>query len=181
MCHVSCVMCHVSRVTCHVSHVTCQMALFCFFNRTKWWNYSVEGLLSTGPTPSSFHSVSTRISQKAQRISPQSRDLPNLCRRLILSCRNAPVVAVFRVYNFAWSLEFKYILDRIHFCLVVYSEHFSGFLLRELIYIQGQMKFYPREWNIFLNQTCRNHIDPKRTLLKTVRNKLLTWLNETWT
>ena len=22
--------------------------------RTKWWSYSVEGLLSTGPTPSSF-------------------------------------------------------------------------------------------------------------------------------
>ena len=49
MCHnVSCVTCHVSHVTCHVSHVMCH------FFWTKWWSLSVEGLLSTGPTPSSF-------------------------------------------------------------------------------------------------------------------------------
>ena len=24
-------------------------------NSTKWWSWSVEGLLSTGPTPSSFY------------------------------------------------------------------------------------------------------------------------------
>ena len=57
-CNVSCVTCHVSRVTCHVSRVTCHMSrvtchiFFCFF-WTKWWSLSVEGLLSTGPTPSS--------------------------------------------------------------------------------------------------------------------------------
>ena len=41
-------MCHLTRVTCHMSCVT-------FFGggRTKWWNSSVEGQLSTGPTPSS--------------------------------------------------------------------------------------------------------------------------------
>ena len=38
------VICHVSSVTCHVSHF--------FF--TKLWNYLLEGLLVTGPTPSSF-------------------------------------------------------------------------------------------------------------------------------
>ena len=42
--------CHVSHVTCHVSHVLC---------RTKWWSLSVEGLLSKGPTPSSFLTYST--------------------------------------------------------------------------------------------------------------------------
>ena len=57
-CHVSCVTCHVSRVTCHVSHVTCHVSrvtcfFFCFF-WIKWSSLSVEGLLSTGPTPSSF-------------------------------------------------------------------------------------------------------------------------------
>ena len=36
----------VSRVTCH---------LFSFSFRTKWWSLSVEGLLSTGPTQSSFY------------------------------------------------------------------------------------------------------------------------------
>ena len=55
MCHVSR---HMSRVTCHMSRVTCHMSQFYlfifFFSRTKWWSLSVEGLLSTGPTPSSF-------------------------------------------------------------------------------------------------------------------------------
>ena len=54
-CHVSRVTCHVSRVTCHVSHVTIFFfILFIFFLRTKWWSLLVEGLLSMGPTPSSF-------------------------------------------------------------------------------------------------------------------------------
>ena len=52
ICHVSLVTCHVSLVTCHVSRVTCHMSLFF---RTKWWSLSVEGLLSTGPTQSSFY------------------------------------------------------------------------------------------------------------------------------
>ena len=50
-CHMSRVTCHVSRVTCHMSRVTCHF--FSLFFRTKWWSLSVEGLLSTGPTPSS--------------------------------------------------------------------------------------------------------------------------------
>ena len=55
MCHVSCVMCHVSHVTCHVSHVTCHYFFYyIFFCLIKCWKYSVEGLLSTGPTPSSL-------------------------------------------------------------------------------------------------------------------------------
>ena len=45
-CHVSHVMCHMSRVTCHVSHVIFFLLLFS--------DKVVEGLLSTGPTPSSF-------------------------------------------------------------------------------------------------------------------------------
>ena len=53
MCHVSRVKYHVSRVTCHMSHVMCHMSHFFFF-WTKCWSLSVEGLLLTGPTPSSF-------------------------------------------------------------------------------------------------------------------------------
>ena len=51
---VSHVMCHMSHVTCQVSHVT-----FCCssFLRTNWWSFSVEGMLSTGPTPSSLISI----------------------------------------------------------------------------------------------------------------------------
>ena len=58
MCHVSRVTCHMSRVTCHMSPVTIFFILFIFFLifffRTKWLGYSVEGLLSTEPTPSSL-------------------------------------------------------------------------------------------------------------------------------
>ena len=60
-CHVSHVMCQVSRVRCHVSGVTCQVSqvmchifLFLFLFLTKLWGYFVEGLLSTGPIPSSI-------------------------------------------------------------------------------------------------------------------------------
>ena len=62
-CHMSRVTCNVSRVTCHMSHVMCHMSgvtchvshvIIFFFFRTIWWSLSVEGLLSTGPTPSSF-------------------------------------------------------------------------------------------------------------------------------
>ena len=45
--------CHVSHFTCLMSHVTCHNFVLLFF-WTKWWSLSVEGLLSTGPTPSSF-------------------------------------------------------------------------------------------------------------------------------
>ena len=48
-CHVSCVLCHISRVT---SHMSC---FFVFF--TNRWSLLVEGLLSTGPTPSSFDTM----------------------------------------------------------------------------------------------------------------------------
>ena len=51
MCHLSHVMCHVSRVTCHMSCVTCHIYLFFL---TKGWSLSVEGLLSTGSSPSIF-------------------------------------------------------------------------------------------------------------------------------
>ena len=48
--HVSHVTCHRSHVMCQVSHVMCQVSLFLF----KWWSLLVEGLLSIGPTLSSF-------------------------------------------------------------------------------------------------------------------------------
>ena len=69
--YVSCVRCQVSHVTYHVSCVTCQKKFNFFYKKKKknnffvilktnwttstWWSQSVEGLLSTGPTPSSFH------------------------------------------------------------------------------------------------------------------------------
>ena len=50
------VTCHMSWVTCHVSHVKC--CVFFFVSFTKWWSLSVEGLLSTGCTPSSLFTKS---------------------------------------------------------------------------------------------------------------------------
>ena len=66
--YVSCVMCvecHMSHVTCNLSPVTGQNIFFLHFfikekntdffcHRTKWCSMLVEGLLSMGPTPSSF-------------------------------------------------------------------------------------------------------------------------------
>ena len=49
---------HVSHVTYHVSYVTCLFFIFIYYSffLAKWWSYLVEGLLSKGPTPSSFSS-----------------------------------------------------------------------------------------------------------------------------
>ena len=59
MCHVLCVTCHTSRVTCHLSPVTCNFFLYIIFLLKRWWSSSVEGLLSTGPTPSSFSNANS--------------------------------------------------------------------------------------------------------------------------
>ena len=46
-------LCHMSNVPCHVSPVMCHTLVFDFGHFfTKWRSYSVECLLSTGPTPS---------------------------------------------------------------------------------------------------------------------------------
>ena len=66
-CNVSHVTCHVSHVTCHMSHVTFFLLLFFW---TKWWSLLVEGLLSTGPTPSSFVGFISIASLVLTRISP---------------------------------------------------------------------------------------------------------------
>ena len=59
MSHVTC---HVSRVTYHVSHVTCHISHDPFLSFwTMWWSLSMEGLLSTGPTPSSLLLTSTYL------------------------------------------------------------------------------------------------------------------------
>ena len=68
--YVSGVTCHVSAVTCHLSHVICHLTHvkqfflkhlikkiyinILFKKWTKWQSQSVEGLLPTGPTPSSL-------------------------------------------------------------------------------------------------------------------------------
>ena len=54
-------MCHMSRLTCHVSQVH---FLFCFVF-SMWWSLSGEGLLSTGPTPSSFMHIYVFSYQKS--------------------------------------------------------------------------------------------------------------------
>ena len=62
MCQVTRVTCQMSNVKCHMSRVTCHVSLFFFFLFwIKWWSLSVEGLLSTGPTPSSLYSFSLSL------------------------------------------------------------------------------------------------------------------------
>ena len=65
-CQVSCVRCHVSGIMCQVS-CQCQvsdllkMLNFNFQFLTKWWGQSVEGLLSTGRTPSSLKAINPQF------------------------------------------------------------------------------------------------------------------------
>ena len=74
---MSCVMCHVSHVKVHVSHVTCHMScvtcpIFFCGGGTKWWSLLVEGLLSTGPTLSSFQYKWADVPE-----GPQPKPAPN--------------------------------------------------------------------------------------------------------
>ena len=59
--HLSPVKCNVSRVICHMLHVTCQWSCFFVLFLTKWRSYSLEGLLSTRPTLSTFYYVGQNI------------------------------------------------------------------------------------------------------------------------
>ena len=54
--HMSGARCHVSGFRCHMSCVRCHM-YFIFFPQTNWRNLLVDGLLSTGPTPSSLQAA----------------------------------------------------------------------------------------------------------------------------
>ena len=96
MCHVSHVTCRMPCVTYHVSHVTCHMSnVTCEEkkedkNVIKWWSQSVEGLLSTGPTPSSFlighfYLANKFGAQTQQQISPSF--LAMHFQIIYLSCR----------------------------------------------------------------------------------------------
>ena len=78
-CHVWRVMCDVSHVTCDMSHVMCHMShvmfFLCFF-RTKGWSLAREGLLSTGPTLSSYSSIHEFIYQSIDLFNCTSIHLP---------------------------------------------------------------------------------------------------------
>ena len=73
---------NMSHVTCRMAHVTCHMSrVTCNFFLTKWWSSSVEGLLSTGPTPSSLYRLYVTILT-------YEWTLINLCTQQA-SCRHA--------------------------------------------------------------------------------------------
>ena len=69
-------MCYVSCVTGRMSHVTCQMSLVTTTKkRRQWWIQSVEVLLSTGPTLSSFFPQSRTfcVVGASSRVSPAGK------------------------------------------------------------------------------------------------------------
>ena len=68
----------MSRVTCHMSRVTCNF-FFLLKKFTKWWSYSVEGLLSTGPTPSSLLTVRCFCDLSTAKITGFGRAVPDFC------------------------------------------------------------------------------------------------------
>ena len=57
----------MSCVTCHVSYVMCNISCILFF-KTKWWKYSVKGLLLMGPIPSSFYLLKTAVVMDKENI-----------------------------------------------------------------------------------------------------------------
>ena len=67
----------MSRVTCHMSRVTCVKKKLKKW--TKLWSLSVEGLLSTGPTPSSFYHA---------RACPRTTSAHLKCKHRILNYRS---------------------------------------------------------------------------------------------
>ena len=91
--YVSYITCNVSRVMCHVSPVMCHLSLvkknynifFIFYSAlkywTKGWSQLVEGLLSTGPTLSSYryrYSVTLKNLDKIKHI----RIVQKVCQML---------------------------------------------------------------------------------------------------
>ena len=99
-CLVSHVTCHMSRVMCHLSCVKCHLSKlkknikkniynFFFFkplktNWTTWWSYSVEGMLSMGPTLSSLHKFVIEIDSYAQKVKGK---MFCICKKKYPSCR----------------------------------------------------------------------------------------------
>ena len=68
-CHMSCVTCHMSCVMCQKLRVTCQISCvkkFMFFFYKNLLSISLEGLLSTGPTPSSLSCLLCIIRELAE-------------------------------------------------------------------------------------------------------------------
>ena len=64
---MSLVLCCVSSVRCHMSGVIKNTYIFLFIFFTDCWYQSVEGLLSTGPTPSSLFKSSLKITQPLRK------------------------------------------------------------------------------------------------------------------
>ena len=99
--------CLLSYVTCHVSHLMCHISgvLFSFFF-TKWWSYSVEGLLSTKPTPSSFDIKFKRICCKyhSKWTDLWMSRIVHLCVRLFMCLSRPPLQHVNHVN---WRLLVK--------------------------------------------------------------------------
>ena len=82
-CHMSYVMCHMWWLTCHVSHVV-KYIYICIFFLTKWWSLSLKGVLSTGPTLSSFFYVNNL---KSTFIHTKKLHMKNLYIRESISTR----------------------------------------------------------------------------------------------
>ena len=94
MCHLSCVMCHMSGVMCHLSYVTCNFFFSNFFiNLVELVGDSVEGLLSTGPTPSSFSFPIIMIFKKKKILSQ------------LKFCKGLTVIAYIHCVCFTFSCE----------------------------------------------------------------------------
>ena len=84
-----------------IMDITDKKQLFLF--RTKWWSFSVEGLLSTGPTPSSLNSIPS-VPHLDCQISPDSS--------FFSGARLVPLAIFFQVcerlasVSYCWLLKF---------------------------------------------------------------------------
>ena len=140
-CHLSCDTCHVSHVICHVSHAT-----FCFLHiiiillllYSQW----VEGLLSTGPTLSSFAST-TSINHRSIQV---TRVIANAIFKLQTPINDKICKIAFG--NISWNESYWHDCSLLFFVMVIakaitHQRRFQDFFLTNFVGILLRLGYQP--------------------------------------
>ena len=91
-CHFTYVTCHISHVMCHMSHVTCHMSCVRSNIFFKWWSYLAEGLLSTGPTRTSFFNQPLLVMRSlGEQLITTLKVVMGLCYKTLKQIQKLPV------------------------------------------------------------------------------------------
>ena len=125
-CLMSCVTYNMSHVTFHVSHVTCKNLFCCFYLKKKNendWSYSVNGLISTGPTLSSIMKAFSFLLQCDKSAVQED-------------CRNwlkVPQVPCFLFYSTMCANIFFYCIEDIYFWTPCKNNHHTRYGIQHFL------------------------------------------------